>query len=67
MKDAMDDLKDKIEAMSSGSRIWEVPDSQYVAVLTEMYHQLKYAQERIVQLEKDAAYATNVAKGLLAP
>ena len=53
MNDAMDDLKDKIDAMSAGSRMWEIPDSQYVAVLSEMYHQLKYAQERIVHLERE--------------
>lgn len=55
MTDAMEYLKRKLDAMSASGSYAEVPDSDYLDVITEMYHQLKYAQERIVQLEADVA------------
>ena len=58
MIDAMDELKRKLNRMSSNSSYAEVSDSDYLDVLTELYEQLKYAQERIVQLE-DAVQKAN--------
>jgi hypothetical protein len=50
----MTDLKRKLNSMSSPNSLYgEISDSDYLEVLTELYEQLKYAQERIVQLEEN--------------
>ncbi len=59
MIDAMDELKRKLNRMSSNSSYAEVSDSDYLDVLTELYEQLKYAQERIVHLEREIVSRTD--------